>query len=512
MQRVLSALALAAAAALLVAVPAATPAVGTDSTQLRNAVTIAGIKGHLAQFQDFAEDSIADVGHATRVDDTVGFTESVQYVKQQAEAAGYQVTVQNFTFDRFEETAPPVLERVSPSSHTYTPDTDFITMEYSGSGNVTAPLAAAGGIVIPSPGGSTSGCAASDFAGFPTGAIALIQRGTCTFRQKSENAAAAGAVGVIIFNEGNTADRQGPINGTLSPPQFSLPVVGASFAVGNELVNLLKSGSVTMHLAVTAHVVTTPSQNVIADTPGGRGDRIVVVGAHLDSVEPGPGINDNGSGSATILEVAKQIKQLGISPTNKIRFAWWGGEEFGLLGSEYYVSHLTASELKNLALNLSFDMIASPNFVRFVYAGDGSGTGTKGPTGSGNIEKVFVDYLTSQGLTSEPTAFDGRSDYGPFIDRGIPAGGLFTGAEGIKTAAQAAVYGGTAGVAYDHCYHQACDVFPTNINDTALDQMSDAVADAVLQFAMTTSAVNGTGKASTKAQSSTEFSGSLLRK
>ena len=108
-----------------------------------NAVTVAGIKGHLAQFQDFAEDSIADVGHATRVDDTVGFTESVQYVKQQAEAAGYQVTVQNFTFDRFEETAPPVLERVSPSSHTYAPDTDFSTMEHSGSGNVTAPLAAA---------------------------------------------------------------------------------------------------------------------------------------------------------------------------------------------------------------------------------------------------------------------------------------------------------------------------------------------------------------------------------
>jgi hypothetical protein len=145
-----------------------------------------------------------------------------------------------------------------------------------------------------------------------------------------------------------------------------------------------------MHLAVATHVVTTPSQNVIADTPGGRGDRIVVFGAQLDGRA--------GTGDQ------RQRQRLGCDPRDrqadqaarhlahdKIRFAWWGGEEFRLLGSEYYVSHLTASELKNIALNLNFDVIASPNFVRFVYDGDGSGTGTKGPTGSGNIEKVFVD-------------------------------------------------------------------------------------------------------------------------
>jgi Zn-dependent M28 family amino/carboxypeptidase len=156
-------------------------------------------------------------------------------------------------------------------------------------------------------------------------------------------------------------------------------------------------------------------------------------------------------------------------------------------------------------------MVASPNFVRFVYDGDGSGTGTKGPNGSGNIEKVFNSYFASQGLATDPTAFDGRSDYGPFIDRGIPAGGLFTGAEGVKTAAQAAVYGVTAGVAYDHRYHQLCDNI-SNLNNTALDQMSDGIADAVLQFAMTSSDVNGTAKASTQATASTNFFGSLLRK
>ena len=343
---------------------------------------------------------------------------------------------------------------------------------------------------------------AADFPDATAGKIALIQRGTCTFRQKAENAKTKGAIGVIIFNEGNVVpndDRVGLLFGTLDPPQFSLPVVGTSFAVGKEL---FENAGATYHLKVQAHVVTTESANVIADTPTGRADRIVVVGAHLDSVADGPGINDNGSGSAAQLEVAQQMQTLGVKPVNKIRFAWWGAEEFGLIGSEYYVSHLPVKELKNIAVNLNFDMVASPNFVRFVYDGDGNETGTKGPNGSGTVERVFNDYFASQGLETEATAFDGRSDYGAFIDRGIPAGGLFTGAEGIKTPEQALVYGGTAGVAYDHCYHAACDT-TANINPIGFDQMSDAIAHAVLQFAMTTSAVNGTDNSSTKAQVTT---------
>jgi len=497
---------------VLVAVPSATTAVGVDSTALRAAVTTAGMSVHLQKFQEFGDASIAAVGHSTRVDGTPGFTMSVDYVAQRMRAAGYQVTVQPFTFDRFVETAPSAFQRTSPSPRTYVSETDYATMDYSGSGDVTAPLAAAGGIVIPSPGGSTSGCTASDFAGFPAGSVALVQRGTCTFRVKATNARAAGAVGVVIFNEGNTEDRTGVIFGTLDPPQVDLPVIGATFAAGKELYDLLQAGPVTVHLAVQATVVTTPSFNVLADTPGGRSDRVVVAGGHLDSVDAGPGINDNGSGSAMLLEIAEQMARLGVKPTNKVRFAWWGGEEFGLLGAEHYVSTLPKSELKNIALNLNFDMVGSPNFVRFVYDGDGSATGTKGPSGSGNIEQVFLDYFASQGLPTEPTAFDGRSDYGPFIDRGIPAGGLFTGAEGIKSTGEAAIYGGTAGIAYDPCYHQACDTWPANVNLTALDQMADAAADATLQFAMTTSSPSGTGKASGNADAATEYKGNSLRK
>ena len=171
------------------------------------------------------------------------------------------------------------------------------------------------------------------------------------------------------------------------------------------------------------------------------------------------------------------------------------------------MSQLSSRQLKNIAVNLNFDMVGSPNFVRFVYDGDGSASGIEGPNGSGVVEDVFVDYFQSQGLASEPTEFSGRSDYGPFIAVGIPAGGLFTGAEEIKTEEQEAIYGGEAGVAYDHCYHQACDDID-NVNRTAIDQMSDAAAHAALTFAMTTSSVNGTDKASTtKSVEGLEFKG-----
>jgi Zn-dependent M28 family amino/carboxypeptidase len=369
------------------------------------------------------------------------------------------------------------------------------------------------------------------------------QRGTCDFRVKAENAEEAGAVGVVIFNEGNEVsddDRVGLLLGTLDPPEVGIPVVGTTFAVGEELYNLLQEGPVSLRLAVDATVETRTTENVIADTPTGREDRTVVVGSHLDSVSEGPGINDNGSGSATDLEVALQMARLDIQPRNRVRFAFWGAEESGLVGSQYYVDSLTKREIKDIAVNLNFDMVASPNYVRFVYDGDASDTESLGSTGSGVVEDVFTDYFDAQGLATEPTEFDGRSDYDAFINAGIPAGGLFTGAEGIKTAQEAEVYGGVAGVAYDPCYHQACDSLTpvadgadaatytnlnaayggalevdgviSNLNTRALDEMSDAVAHGTVTFAETTSAVNGTGKGSAASQASAaKYHGSLLQ-
>ena len=476
---------------------------GVDSTALRNAVTLSGIRAHQQQFQN-----IANANGGTRVAGSPGYDASADYVRDQLEAVGYTVQYQQFDFPFYQELSPSTLEQTAPGAETYTYLVDFFTMDYSGAGDVTAPVQAVD-LLLPPTGGSTSGCEASDFAGFTAGNIALIQRGTCFFIDKVNNAIDAGAVGVIVFNEGNSPDREPLFGGNLGEP-VSIPVLTASFAFGIELNDLIDDGLV-LHMTTDTLSEIRTTNNVIAETAGGRSDRVVVVGAHLDSVAEGPGINDNGSGSAGILEIALQMDALNINPRNKVRFIWFGAEESGLLGSEYYVSQLSTRQIKNIAAMLNFDMIGSPNFVRFVYDGDGNATGIAGPNGSDVVEDVFLDYFASQGLPNEPTEFSGRSDYGPFIAVGIPAGGLFTGAEGIKTPAQVAVYGGTAGQQYDPCYHQACDTFANN-SDVALDQMSDAAAHAALTFALTTSAVNGTDKGKGQGQASFEYWGSKLQK
>jgi Zn-dependent M28 family amino/carboxypeptidase len=300
---------------------------------------------------------------------------------------------------------------------------------------------------------------------------------------KVANARAAGYEAVIIFNEGQEG-RTELLTGTLGEPQ-STPAVGISFADGRILYEETQDGTVTARVSTsTENDPDRETVNVIADSPQGKiqGQRIVI-GAHLDSVTAGPGINDNGSGSATILEIAEQLDALKY--TNKlqrqVRFAFWGAEELGLFGSARYVDSLTEAQRAKIYANLNFDMVGSPNYVRFVYDGNGDGSddATPGPPGSDTIEEIFTKYFADRGLASEPTAFDGRSDYGPFIAAGIPAGGLFSGAEGIKTAQQAAVYGGTAGVAYDECYHQACDTI-SNLNSKALSELGDAAAHATL--------------------------------
>jgi Zn-dependent M28 family amino/carboxypeptidase len=484
------------ALALLVAMPAAEAAVGTDSSPLRGAVAVAGIRAHQAELQE-----IADANGDTRASGTPGYDASAEYVRETLEAAGYAVTVQPFTFPFFQELQPSAFSRVGPApSEAYVNGTDFLTMEYSGSGDVTGVLVPTNDIVIPpgaEAGTSDSGCEAGDFPTAPVEpAIALVQRGTCDFVVKADNAAAAGYEGVVIFNEGQPG-REEVLNGTLGEP-VAIPAVGATFALGEELYDLARAGAVTVRLTTSTTSENRDTVNVIGETVGGRTDRVVVVGAHLDSVPEGPGINDNGSGTATVLEIAVQMAQLGITPRNRVRFAFWGAEESGLRGAEHYVAQLSTRQVKDIAVNLNFDMLGSPNYVRFVYDGDGSATDTAGPNGSATVEDIFLDYFGSQGLATEPTAFDGRSDYGPFIDVGIPAGGLFSGAEEIKTAEEAAVYGGTAGIAYDPCYHQPCDDLD-NVNLASLDELGDAAADAVLQFAMTSSAVKGTSRASDRA-------------
>jgi Zn-dependent M28 family amino/carboxypeptidase len=461
-------------------------AVTVDTRPLRDAVTVTGVMDHLEAFQD-----IADANGGNRQAGTSGHDASVDYVEALLDDAGYVTTRQEFSYERTDFTGSS-LAMTAPATQTYTLGTDYLPMDFSGGGTASAPVTVVD-VNLTGDRASTSGCEASDFAGFPSGNIALIQRGSCNFSVKADNATAAGASAVIIFNQGNVDpadDRLSLFGGTLDPPVRSIPVVSTSFAQG-ETWATTPGLQLSITLRITLEQVTT--ENLLADTPTGRTDRTVVVGGHLDSVGEGPGINDNGSGTAAILETALQMAELGIEPENRVRFAFWSGEEDGLLGSEHYVSQLSTRERKGTALNLNFDMVGSPNSVNFVYDGDGDALGVSGPNGSGLIEDSFTDFFTSQGELSEPTDFDGRSDYFAFINAGIPAGGLFTGAEGIKSEQQAEDYGGTAGQAYDPCYHAACDDI-INIDEATLDLMSDAIAHATLMFAETTSAVNGTGK------------------
>ncbi|GIF07411.1 M28 family metallopeptidase [Actinoplanes siamensis] len=223
--------------------------------------------------------------------------------------------------------------------------------------------------------------------------------------------------------------------------------------------------------------------NLIADWPGGDTSDTLMIGAHLDSVTAGPGINDNGSGSAANLEVALQVARSGFQPARHLRFGWWGAEELGLRGSTAYVNSLSNAQKAAIGGYLNFDMVGSPNPGYFLYDGDNSdNTGSgPGPAGSAQIEQTLAAYFTSIGVPTRGTDFDGRSDYGPFIAAGIPAGGIFTGAEGTKTSAQVALWGGTA-TRFDPCYHASCDT-TANINDTALDRNSDAIAYAVWTLA-----------------------------
>lgn len=481
MRRLFSGVVAVTVASLLLA-PAALAVDDVNTKRLRKGVTAGGILQHMRGLQ-----RAANANEGTRAAATPGYEASLAYVERRMHRAGYETTRVPFDFATWEQNGPALLQR---GDKVYAEATDYVIAQFSGAGTVTGEVATTNDIVIPPPGGAgsgTSGCEPEDWAGVDlTGKIALIQRGTCTFVEKIALAESLGAAAVLIFNDG-FPDREEPFQ-IGAEPFTNIPVAMTSAAVGAELYNLVKAGPVTMTFNVSTTTEEVTQHNLIADTEAGNPERTIVVGAHLDSVEEGPGIEDNGSGTGTLIEMAEQIAKLPREPRNRIRFAWWGAEEAGLVGSSAYVADLIESgEIDDIEANLNFDMLASPNFVRFVYDGDNStDEGEEGPPGSAEIEQVFLDYFDSVGLETEPTPFDGRSDYGPFItpEAYVAAGGLFSGAEGVKTEEEAAIYGGAAGSWYDPCYHQACDTFRTVVYEPPLDadglEEGSEAADAAL--------------------------------
>ncbi|SPM29158.1 M28 family metallopeptidase [Mycobacterium terramassiliense] len=449
----------------------ANPAAAQFATALHDKVTADAMMAHLSKLQD-----IANANNGTRAVGTPGYEASVEYVVNTLRNSGFDVQTPEFSARVFHGDKPALT--VGGAA------VESRALEFS----LGTPPDGVSGPLVPVPPGDDPGCKPSDFDGLRAqGAVVLVDRGTCPFAQKENSAAQRGAVAMIVAD--NVDEQQ--MGGTLgADTEVKIPVLSVTKSIGFQL--RAQPGPTTITL--NASVQTFKARNVIAQTKTGSATDVVMAGAHLDSVPEGPGINDNGSGVAAVLETAVQ---LGNSPQvhNAVRFGFWGAEELGLIGSRNYVESLNLDGLKDIALYLNFDMLASPNPGYFTYDGDQSlPMDARGqpvvPEGSAGIERTLVAYLKSAGKTAQDTSFDGRSDYDGFTLAGIPAGGLFSGAELKKSAEQAKLWGGAADQPFDPNYHQKTDTLD-HIDRTSLGINGAGVAYAVALYAQDLGGRNG---------------------
>ena len=416
--------------------------------------------GHMQAFQAIADANPGPDGHPSRNSDEPGYKASADYVASMMKAAGYDVTLQPYTFKYFAFNGVPSFSEISPSAHTYALNSEW--RPGTSKGITTAAIQPAGGIVLPptpTP-SSASGCSASDFTAFVPGRIALIQRGTCFLGVKVLNAQAAGASGVILFNEGNPG-RTGLLIGTLfnaagTPFIPTIPVAFTTFAVGQDLYNQYQSAVQastplpTMNLSIDAIIDPNRTDwNVIADSKGGNKNHVVVVDAHLDSIY-GAGMLDDASGSATILDIAQEMKN--VTPLNHLRFIWFGGQHLGLLGSSYYLNSLSSNELSHIGYDLDATDMAAPNYTLGIYDPAAPSLYAtplmKFPNRVYDASTVARDqaaaYLDSQGKNHE-FIYNGGTDSINFNLDGIPSSGIFTGQNCCKTQHEVDLFGGFIG-------------------------------------------------------------------
>jgi Zn-dependent M28 family amino/carboxypeptidase len=462
---------------------------------------------HMLNFQAIADANPSPADHMpSRNSGEPGYKASVDYVASLMEDAGYNVTIQTYKFTYYAYTALPVLSQVSPTPHDYALNDEWTAGQSTGTAN--AALQPAGGIIIPptSTPSSSSGCTMDDFSGFIPDRIALIQRGTCNFGVKVLNAQAAGAAGVIIFNEGNPG-RTGVLAGSLldaadNPITPTIPVAFTSFDIGLSLLTQYQHGAMpVMSLSIQAIVKPNADDyNVIAESKGGDKNHVLVVDAHLDAIY-GAGMLDNASGSATILDIAQKMKN--VDPLNKLRFIWFGGEELGLLGSSYYINNLTPSEASHIGYDLDADVTATPNYIVGVLdpAAPDFFSRVVSSTFPNRVYKAStisrdqsIDYFDSIGLNHELLSPVGTDAFN-FNAVGIPAGGLLTGQDCCKSQAEVNLFGGFLGnfegnvPSFDGgCVDNAflwCDNLLNN-DPNVLTFMSKAFANTVVQMAFDT--------------------------
>ncbi|WP_326548297.1 M28 family metallopeptidase [Mycolicibacterium sp. ND9-15] len=427
---------------------------------------------HLSRLQE-----IADGNDGNRALGTSGYDASVEYVADTLRDNGFDVQTPEFEV-RLPFADEPALTvggaevKAKPLNFTIGTPPD----------GVSGPL-------VPARAEDTPGCTVSDYDGLPVkGAVVLVDRGVCPFSDKEQAAAERGAVALIVANNEDDDEMGGTLGGET---EVKIPVVSITKVEGKRLRS--DPGDVTLKL--NAGVRTERTRNVIAQTKTGDTHNVVFAGAHLDSVPDGPGINDNGSGVAAVLESAVQ---LGGSPDvqNAVRFGFWGAEEVGLFGSNNYLESLDVDALKDISMYLNYDMVASPNPGYFTYDGNQSippdvdGAISRVPEGSAGIERTLVGYLDAAGKPAADTSFDGRSDYDGFTLAGIPASGTFSGAEAEMTRDQAELWNGEADQPFDPNYHKASDNLD-HIDRTALGIHGAGVAYAVGIYAQDQGGPNG---------------------
>lgn len=429
---------------------------------------------HLTRLQE-----IADQHDGNRALGTAGYQASVDYIVNALRDKGFDVQTPEF------EVRIPFAEE--PTVEVAGARVAALPMSFT----VGTPADGVRGPLVAAPVDDTPGCADADYAGLPVqGAVVLVDRGSCPFSDKQAIAAKRGAVALLVAD--NVERPVEEFGGTLgSGTDVKIPVLGITKGEGARLRTAPGAASIRLEAGVNVE----RSQNIIAQTSTGATDNVVMLGAHLDSVPEGPGINDNGSGVAAVLETALQM---GSAPEvrNAVRFGFWGAEEVGLVGSDRYVSSLDIEALKDIALYLNFDMIGSPNPGYFTYDGNQSappaadGSVPRVPEGSAGIERMLVAYLDAAGKPAQDTGFNGRSDYDAFTKAGIPSGGTFSGAEENMTAEQAQLWGGQADQPFDPNYHKATDTLD-RIDETAMEILGRGVAYAAALYAQDTGGRNG---------------------
>lgn len=451
--------------------PAPTPALGAE---LAAEVTVDGVYRHLLELQ-----KIADANDGNRADGTPGYQASADYVAKLLRDKGFDVQTPEFKRLSGSEGGKPALT-IAGRIHRVDQASLLITTPPGGVRAIT---------LRPN---KPAGCAAADYGTVSVkGAIAVVDDSGCSIVDKQDIALAKGAVGMLVVSRASPTEPIGASPGLFTPGYYdSLKVpVGVIDPTADAA---LRRTEAPVTLVLDNAAVMTTSRNVIAQTKSGDTRNIVAVGAHLDSVRSGPGINDNGSGVAAVLETALH---LGPEPQadNAVRFAFWGSEEISSDGATNYIHSLTEEQLRDIALYLNIDMIASPNAGYFTDDGDQSaqtGAPLTLPEGAAGIERLLAGHLNLAGVRPADLPLGPNTDYAPFLAAGIPIGGITTGSSQRKTEVQGRLWGGEAGEAFDPNYHTGRDTID-NVNRDALAIMASTVAFAVGSYAQQMDGVNG---------------------